>query len=766
MEEVNMNKKIRTGITKITINECTYNNSSIEPTLINFFYGRNGTGKSTLARAIYEKREIDWNGQNEDARSGNENAENTEVMIFDEKYINETVKKYNGIQGVFTLAEDAKNREELDSKIEERKKLNNELREARKRAKNLANAKRGVNQECQDETWERTRLVRDDIFSRMKFSGAKKNLFNDLLQCKPIQSNIEDLKPKYRILYENVQARYDLYQTVDHIKFPSSEIIYKPIISGSDKDFAKFVKALGNLSWVREGYDKYLHNSGGKCPFCQREGLDTSSLKDLFDEQYDEDVKKLQDFVADYKDAYKQITSIHETNKKNPYSLKHELIMLYRQEFDDFRKAADKNLSLLNEKLQDLSLELNDFLDLSLHLKRISECIQKINAEITEYMKLVMDNQREKELFYNTVCSLMSFNCQDIFAKYKKAQDDIAEKICANKRDIDAKEKAILALTARIDELSQVNTTTVKVMQYINDTLKNIGFRGFSFREKHEEPYLYEIVRNDGETVKDSLSEGERNFIAFLYFYYTVMYTTKKDGVVNNKIVIIDDPVSSLDSQSLFYVAVLTREMIRVCYNNYELYEDDEDGRKNFIKQIFCMTHNPAFFYDISHNMLPQYECVSFFKITKKDDNYTDVEETVDGEGINGIVCNKSPVKNHYEALWTDFHSTNNKNYLMSIARQIIYYHFIRIGGYNPSEFRSILNNAAQRTENGQNTNIYRIADAMIGLLDVGITSFNDGIFFDEAAYSLNEMRNAFEMIFSAMNQSQHYEMMTERATM
>ena len=123
MEEVNMNKKIRTGITKITINECTYNNTSIEPTLINFFYGRNGTGKSTLARAIYEKREIDWNGQNEDARSGNENAENTEVMIFDEKYINETVKKYNGIQGVFTLAEDARNREELDSKIEERKKL-------------------------------------------------------------------------------------------------------------------------------------------------------------------------------------------------------------------------------------------------------------------------------------------------------------------------------------------------------------------------------------------------------------------------------------------------------------------------------------------------------------------------------------------------------------------------------------------------------------------------------------------------------------------
>lgn len=178
------------------------------------------------------------------------------------------------------------------------------------------------------------------------------------------------------------------------------------------------------------------------------------------------------------------------------------------------------------------------------------------------------------------------------------------------------------------------------------------------------------------------------------------------------------------------------------------------------------MTHNPAFFYDISHNMLPQYECVSFFKITKKDDNYTDVEETVDGEGINGIVCNKSPVKSHYEALWTDFHSTNNKNYLMSIARQIIYYHFIRIGGYNPSEFRSTLNNAAQHTENGQDTNIYRIADAMIGLLDVGITSFNDGIFFDEAAYSLNEMRNAFEMIFSAMNQSQHYEMMTERVTM
>lgn len=90
--------------------------------------------------------------------------------------------------------------------------------------------------------------------------------------------------------------------------------------------------------------------------------------------------------------------------------------------------------------------------------------------------------------------------------------------------------------------------------------------------------YVYELVREENgsiEIAKD-LSEGERNFIAFLYFYHTVMGSQSDDGRVDDKIVVIDDPVSSMDQQTLFYVSALTREMIAVCYNNFEM--DEEKG--------------------------------------------------------------------------------------------------------------------------------------------------------------------------------------------
>ena len=55
-----------------------------------------------------------------------------------------------------------------------------------------------------------------------------------------------------------------------------------------------------------------------------------------------------------------------------------------------------------------------------------------------------------------------------------------------------------------------------------------------------------------------------------------------------------------MDQQTLFYVSALTREMIAVCYNNFEM--DEEKGADEHIRQFFCLTHNPVFFRDITYN--------------------------------------------------------------------------------------------------------------------------------------------------------------------
>lgn len=56
-----MQKKVPSAITKITLDRATFSNVPVEDlTFINFFYGNNGAGKSSIAHAIDEDDGVEW----------------------------------------------------------------------------------------------------------------------------------------------------------------------------------------------------------------------------------------------------------------------------------------------------------------------------------------------------------------------------------------------------------------------------------------------------------------------------------------------------------------------------------------------------------------------------------------------------------------------------------------------------------------------------------------------------------------------------------
>jgi wobble nucleotide-excising tRNase len=163
------------------------------------------------------------------------------------------------------------------------------------------------------------------------------------------------------------------------------------------------------------------------------------------------------------------------------------------------------------------------------------------------------------------------------------------------------------------------------------------------------EPYILELLKQERK-----LSEGERNFIAFLYFYYLVQGSWKREELIKGKIVVIDDPVSSMDSNVLSIVGSLVRELIDDCFC---------DGSRYNIKQIFILTHNPYFHNAVSQQMLRPEEAyfkkVSFFEVKKGDDNISTISAPcvlkVERRDPDITHENYTPVQNSYSALWQEY---------------------------------------------------------------------------------------------------------------
>ena len=55
-----MRPKMQSVIEKIVLNDATFTNEVIEPTYVNFFYGKNGSGKSTIVRTLKENIGVQW----------------------------------------------------------------------------------------------------------------------------------------------------------------------------------------------------------------------------------------------------------------------------------------------------------------------------------------------------------------------------------------------------------------------------------------------------------------------------------------------------------------------------------------------------------------------------------------------------------------------------------------------------------------------------------------------------------------------------------
>lgn len=260
-------------ITKIKIAKtASYSGDgvTIEPKPINYIFGTNGTGKTTISRVIgnsgaFEGSIVEWH-----------NDQALDVFVYNRDFIESNFASQ--IKGVFTLgAAEKSTHEELKTKDDERVAIQDELN--------------GLNATLTSKVEERNRstvVLQNACWQqRTKFKGEFKKAFTGAMGsesafCKKVLKEAEDntsdlqslntLQQKAKTVFSGSLEKVDLIPPPDFSEIKGillDSIWQKTVIGSADIELAKLIEKLENSDWVGEGR-KYLDHTDEACPFCQQ----------------------------------------------------------------------------------------------------------------------------------------------------------------------------------------------------------------------------------------------------------------------------------------------------------------------------------------------------------------------------------------------------------------------------------------------------------------------------------------------------------------
>ncbi len=753
-----MTPKMPSAIKKITLNTPTFNGDVVEPTFINFFYGRNGAGKSTIAQAIGSDTSLDW----QDGKS----AADYDILVYDQDFINSNLQNYGNLAGVFTVCDtNIEIQKQVEQKTADRASFDEQYRTLTTAAGGKRDEMATSLSSLQNACWSKTKTVRETFDEAMK--GKKRiNLFADAVLAvpTPAEHDLTALKKMYDIAFDTSARVYKLFSragsSTTYGKLPGKDLMDKAIVSSSESSFTKFMKALHATDWVRQGHDHYVAGADGKCPFCQQklpDGFD-EEIAACFDAQYQQDINDIADFQATYTRETDAILDTLQANLQDVLATVD--VTEYKDKIALLKSSIEINKQRIAGKVKEptsvVALEDTDSL-----LIEIGTLIDEINRQINANNDVVNDKKAKKTSSVNQVWEHLAFMLSADVAKYKAEQVKLQKEADELTSKATAARRAFNAATGEIAELNKQVVNTQAAIASINALLKDSGFQGFSLREKKDTPNVYEVIREDG-SIAVKLSEGERNFIAFLYFYNLVRGSHSSDEV-KDKIVVIDDPVSSMDSNTLFIVSAIIREMVEVCYNNTDYRGQTVQG--DYIKQIFILTHNVYFHREITYRQVGRYKSVSFYMIHKTDNVSTVKLCDRESESSPTERENYNPVQNSYAALWDEFRALKSTIPLLNVIRRILEYYFLQLCGYEGTNIRKLVlddnkDKFVTPVEGGKpDYEKYQLASAMLTYIN-NPQGISDGLNYVEDCVDAEQYKSVFKLIFKSLHQEQHYNMM------
>lgn len=760
-------KKIPASIQSLHIDGATYklNPVTITPTFVNFFYGNNGSGKSTIAETLKNSSGITW--------LNNTASQGCKLYAYNTDYIKANLASYDNLPGVFTFNEEnIQIQNQINDLTNQKEKLVEENCQLSAARNNKKDERIKIQASFEETCWSKTQTIRNDFKQTITGKLKKSTFAEEVLQdYNAVNYDLSQLKNLYNTAYSKNAVAFQKFSVIEDTavldNIASLDLIEKKIVSSSDTPFANFIKAMNSTAWVKQGMAHYHSCSDDKCPFCQQQ-LPSSfedDIKACFDEQFEEETQAITNLQAEYKDSantlFVPISKIPESNIPDAE------IAAYKDKLSALKGVIASNLELIAKKQQDygIAYQLEPTKPL---LDELADMITNFNQSIEEHNAIVLTKPAKQQECKKQVWELISYRLKDEIQAYNTSIAILNQELKDAKQQYQNNASQIEVMEQQVSILLKKTVNTRDSIESINRLLKDSGFQGFYLREKASTANVYEVIRNDG-SIASNLSEGEKNFIAFLYFYHQIKGSDTPGEKNTDKIVIIDDPVSSMDSSTLFIVSALIREMICVCENN--VHPTDAYLKDRYIKQLFILTHNTYFHQEITYDRVKDYQFVNFYLVSKNDNKSSIRLCEKQNPEIPSEMMNYNPVQNSYAALWEEYKTLKAPIPLMNVIRRILEYYFLQLCGYDGTTLRDVILKQNKEKfictdENGNNDySAYQLASAMLSYIQtkssLGIT---DGINYVDDCVDVSQTKETFKKIFTLMNQSQHYEMMMNKS--
>lgn len=613
---------------------------------LNILYGRNYSGKTTLSRIFrmleteqcpdgFSPCDFSITTDRGVITSANISNNDVDIRVYNSDFVDQNLsflRDHNGKINSFAVV--GENNTEIEKQIQDiaaelgdvesksglyyqentklstvqkaKKELDDKTTALESKIKTKANDKKiGIKYKFNQPTYNATRLNNDiklvlsDKYQELSEKDSKK--YGELLRDKELSeiTTVVRLPANFSLLYDSAKKLIEKNIT------PS-----KPIQKLLDDSLLQ--------EWVKNG--QKFHKSSEHCEFCGNPLPD--DLLERLDAHFDKESEELESKIkAKIQNIKQEVGFLKDDLKLNS----NEFYSEYKDEFESKRadykkqiKQYKKNLqsliSLLEEKSSDIFSQkrVMPLVDMTQSLQVLATSINKLISLNNEKTSTLISDQQEA---YNAL--LLQEVCN--FVKEIQYEDAVKEIVKCKKAhaSLDSEREVISAqISIKKQEISELQTQMKdetkgadKVNKYLNNFFGHNSLKLEAIEVERSKAYKFEIKR--GERLAKNLSEGECSLVAFCYFLAKLEDTESKDKKL---IIYIDDPISSLDSNHIFFVYSLIESLI-----SKPIGEDENSKKIYSYDQLFISTHNLDFLKYLKRMSKPKKQFEQFLISQKVD---------------------------------------------------------------------------------------------------------------------------------------------------